>query len=214
MQQTKPRLDRDARREAILDVAQDVFLEEGFAAASMSTIAARLGGSKGTLYNYFKSKDELFEAYVQRRCVWQQDEIYGLQWQGETVAEALGRLGRSFLRHVLSDDNLGHFRLIMAEAERSPEIGRAFYEAGPKRGAERLAVVLAEWAALGWLDLRDPTMAAHQFLGMCQNRHFKARLANYLPELTEAEIEAEVGAAVDTFLRAFGKPQTPPGQAA
>ncbi|MGH6965637.1 MAG: TetR/AcrR family transcriptional regulator, partial [Phenylobacterium sp.] len=52
--QTRPRLDRDARREAILDVAQEVFLEEGFANASMSTIAARLGGSKGTLYNYFK----------------------------------------------------------------------------------------------------------------------------------------------------------------
>ena len=51
MQDVKPRLDRDARREAILDVASDVFLEEGYANASMSTIAARLGGSKGTLYN-------------------------------------------------------------------------------------------------------------------------------------------------------------------
>jgi hypothetical protein len=38
---TKPRLDRDARREAILDVAAEVFLEEGFDAASMSTIAAQ-----------------------------------------------------------------------------------------------------------------------------------------------------------------------------
>ena len=75
---TKPRVDRDARREAILDVAQDVFLDEGFAAASMSTIAARLGGSKGTLYNYFKSKEELFNAYVQRRCMWQHDAIYEL----------------------------------------------------------------------------------------------------------------------------------------
>ena len=62
MQLTKTRLDRDARRELILDVAQEVFLEEGFANASMSTIAARLGGSKGTLYNYFKSKDDLFTA--------------------------------------------------------------------------------------------------------------------------------------------------------
>src|SRR3569833_824386 len=76
MQLTKTRLDRDARRELILDVAQEVFLEEGFANASMSTIAARLGGSKGTLYNYFKSKDELFTAYVERRCLWQQDEIF------------------------------------------------------------------------------------------------------------------------------------------
>ena len=48
---------RDVRREGILDVARGVFLSEGYATASMSTIAAKLGGSKGTLYNYFKSKE-------------------------------------------------------------------------------------------------------------------------------------------------------------
>ena len=48
---------RDQRREAILQVAREVFFEYGYSAASMSTIAARLGGSKGTLYNYFKNKE-------------------------------------------------------------------------------------------------------------------------------------------------------------
>ena len=58
---------RDQAREAIiLDVARDCFLAEGYAATSMSTIAARLGGSKGTLYNYFKNKEDLFAAVVQR----------------------------------------------------------------------------------------------------------------------------------------------------
>src|SRR4051812_22630064 len=93
---SKPRLDRDARREAILDVAQEVFLEEGFAAASMSTIAARLGGSKGTLYNYFKSKDDLFNAYVERRCLWQQDEIFECL-PGEAPETALRRGAGWFL---------------------------------------------------------------------------------------------------------------------
>ena len=83
----KSRLDRDARREAILDVAQDVFLEEGFAAGSMSTIAGRLGGSKGTLYNYFRNKDELFEAFVQRRCFWHEAAIFG------ELPAAIGWLG-------------------------------------------------------------------------------------------------------------------------
>ena len=72
------RRDRDARRGAILDAAEKVFLEEGFAAASMSAIAARVGGSKGTLYNYFKSKEALFEAYVQRHCAWQQEAMFAL----------------------------------------------------------------------------------------------------------------------------------------
>jgi AcrR family transcriptional regulator len=201
--QLKPKLDRDARREAILDVAQDVFLQEGFASASMSEIAARLGGSKGTLYNYFKSKDELFEAYVQRRCVVNLDEIYGMDHAGESMRETLGRVARVYLRRVLSDDNLRHFRLIVAEAERTPEFGRMFYEAGPARGEQRLAGKMAEWTAKGLIKAPDPMMAAHYFLALCQNRYFKARLCNYVPELTDAEIEAEADAAIDTFQRAF-----------
>jgi AcrR family transcriptional regulator len=199
----KPRLDRDARRDAILEVAEEVFLEEGFGAASMSTIAARLGGSKGTLYNYFKSKDELFEAYVLRRCVMNLDLIYNLPAEGDQVEETLTRLGRAYLQRVLAEQNLRHFRLIVAEAERSPEIGKAFYEAGPARGAERLAERIGRWAALGRLEVDDPVQAAHQFTGLCQNRYFKQRLCNAIPELTDAEVETEVAAAVKTFLRAY-----------
>ena len=94
---TKTKLDRDQRRELILDVAQGVFLEEGFAKASMSVIAAKLGGSKGTLYNYFKSKEELFNAYVERRCLWQ-DEIFSEPKAGETPRETLSRIARAYLR--------------------------------------------------------------------------------------------------------------------
>ena len=58
----------DAKRRAILDVASEVFLAQGYAATSMSEIAARLGGSKGTLYNYFRSKEELFSAFIVDTC--------------------------------------------------------------------------------------------------------------------------------------------------
>ena len=68
---------RDERREAILDVAEACFLAEGYDATSMSTIAARVGGSKGTLYNYFKNKEELFAAMMQRVCTEIQDTLRG-----------------------------------------------------------------------------------------------------------------------------------------
>src|SRR5258706_1490743 len=132
--EAKPRLDRDARREAILDVARDVFLEEGLAASSMSTIAARLGGSKGTLYNYFKSKEELFEAYVARHCAWQSDAMFSLLADYDDVREALTAFGRRFLEIILSDFSLSNYRLIVAEAQRPPEIGRIFYQSGPMTG--------------------------------------------------------------------------------
>ena len=204
MQLTKTRLDRDQRRELILDVAQDVFLEEGFANASMSTIAARLGGSKGTLYNYFKSKDDLFNAYVERRCLWQQDEVFALK-PGETPARALQRIARSFLAHVINETTLRNFRLIISEAERAPEIGRTFYEAGPKRGGERLAEFLASLEAAGILDLEgDPLGAAQHFLGLVQSPTFKGRLCNAIPELTGRQIDDEVARGVRAFLRAYG----------
>ncbi len=206
MQLTKTRLDRDARRELILDVAQEVFLEEGFANASMSVIAARLGGSKGTLYNYFKSKDDLFNAYVERRCLWQ-DEIFAEPTKDETPEDTLRRIGRAYLTRVLTDFNLRNFRLIASEAERSPDIGQTFYTAGPLKGADRVAELLSGMADAGRLDFGGdaPIDAAHQFLGMVQNRYFKARLCNAIPELTQKQIEDEAALATRTFLRAFGR---------
>src|SRR5262245_46154847 len=56
------------RRALIMERAEEVFLEEGFAGASMAAIAARSGCSKGTLYNYFISKEELFVSCVANQC--------------------------------------------------------------------------------------------------------------------------------------------------
>lgn len=204
MQIVKSRLDRDARREMILDVAQEVFLEEGFANASMSTIAARLGGSKGTLYNYFKSKDDLFNAYVERRCLWQQDEVFALK-PAETPEQALQRIARSFLRHVINETTLRNFRLIVAEAERAPEVGRVFYEAGPERGTRRLADFLASLDAAGALEVEgDPLGAAQHFLGLVQAPTFKGRLCNAIPEPKGQAIDDEAARGVRAFLRAYG----------
>ena len=147
--ETRPRLDRDSRREAILDVAAEVFMEVGYSDASMSMIAARLGGSKGTLYNYFRSKEELFGAYIGRHCAWQLETMDKLYAQGGDVRAALTELGQTLLRFVLSGFGLRNFILVISEAGRSPEIGRAFYEAGPLRGAARLAEFIARSAQEG-----------------------------------------------------------------
>ncbi len=64
-QRGRPRLNPDARRSQILDVATRVFSESGYRASDMQGIADALGIAKGTIYLYFKSKKELFLAAVQ-----------------------------------------------------------------------------------------------------------------------------------------------------
>lgn len=205
MQDVKPRLDRDTRREAILDVARDVFLEEGYANASMSTIAARVGGSKGTLYNYFKNKEELFAAYVVRHCAWQRDSMFDLTSEVGDIREALTQVGRTFLSIVLSDFSMANFRVIVAEAQRTPALGLAFHETGPRRGAELLGSILQQAIDQGQLKkIDDPVHAARQFIGMCQNWMMKARLCNAMAEPTPEEIDREVLPAVEMFLAAHG----------
>ncbi|WP_454716497.1 TetR/AcrR family transcriptional regulator [Caulobacter segnis] len=200
----KPNLDRNARREAILDVAAEVFLEEGFDAASMSTIAAKVGGSKSTLYNYFKSKEEIFQAHIERYCGWQGAEMFQLlDEEVDDLRAALTRLGRRYVTNVMSDRNMRHFRLIATAAERSPDLGRTFYEAGPLRGARLLGGFLARMKLEGRIDVADPIAAGHQFIGLCQNRMLKARLVNYIGQPTPDEVDAEVEAAVSTFMAAF-----------
>src|SRR5262245_35792992 len=87
----------DERREGILQVAGEVFLETGYAAASMSTIAARLGGSKGTLYSYFTSKSELFAAVMTDACLANSEAMFGSVDDAAPVDEALRRVGRGLL---------------------------------------------------------------------------------------------------------------------
>src|ERR1700680_2531129 len=74
-----------AKRRQILNGAREVFLAQGFDAASMGEIARRAGVSKGTLYVYFKSKEELFEAVVGRQCRTQAEQIFNLDPEDHDV---------------------------------------------------------------------------------------------------------------------------------
>src|SRR5437868_9797164 len=67
-----------AKRRQIIEGARAVFLTQGFDAASMSDIARKAGVSKGTLYVYFKSKEELFEAITEEQCTMQAERVFEL----------------------------------------------------------------------------------------------------------------------------------------
>jgi AcrR family transcriptional regulator len=199
----KPRGSDAERRAAILDCAEDVFLEEGFQAASMSAIAAKLGGSKGTLYNYFESKDELFIACVARHCEELHAYMSTLLDEGGALEDTLTKMGRRYVEFTSSDATVSKFRMIVAEADRVPHMARTFYETGPARGVAKIGVYLQKAMDEGLLRTADPERAAQHFLALCQNRLSKSRLCNYEPAPSKKLIDRDVDDAVRIFLAGY-----------
>lgn len=195
---------RDARRQAILAIAREVFLVEGYAAASMSAIAAKVGGSKGTLYNYFPSKEALFVAVVQHQCERDRAELWAFDLETDDVAETLRVLGRRVIRLMLSDEVLALHRMVVAECTRFPEVGEALYEAGPRQGKLPLIDYLRRAAAKGLLKPADPELMASHAGELVLAGLYRRRLWNVGPAPTEAEMDANVDAAVVVFMAAYG----------
>ena len=204
-EEPRPRCGRDDKREAILRTALEAFLAEGYAETSMSSVAAKVGGSKATLYNYFKSKEELFAAVVERKCeqirkLLNEAEIQG----GGDLKATLTNFGEHFVELLLSDDSIGTFRLATAEATRFPEIGRAIYNSGVRQNQHRMTELLEHAREAGRLRSdADVTCAAEQFLDLCLTGLHRRRLWNVTPCPSREEIRANVERAVTTFMRAF-----------
>jgi len=193
---------KDQRREAILAVAKEVFFEEGYQAASMSTIAARLGGSKATLYNYFDSKEALFEAYIRESCGRIAADILDLA-DDTPVPDALRQLGLGYLDHILSDWAVRTFQVVIAEARRTPELARLFFDSGPRVGHERLARYLKLATERGEVSIHEFEEAAWEFLAVCRTHHMPAIL-NLVSKPSPPEIAAQVDRAVEMFMARYG----------
>lgn len=200
---SEPKTRRDRRREAILDVARAVFSEEGYAAASMSAIAARLGGSKGTLYNYFKNKAELFEAFVGDYCEHHAEYVFGVPLEGADIEEVLTGVGERFLHLILSNESTCFYRLVVAESQHNPAVGQALYGSGYKVAIQRLAEYLERARAQGLIAADDCKRAADDFLTLCQGMQWK-RVLNVVGVLTDADIRAEAARVAGMFVRAYG----------
>src|SRR5947199_6281998 len=88
------------KRRQIIDGARAVFLAQGFDAASMGEIARQAGVSKGTLYVYFDSKEELFAVVVREACKTQAETLLALDPDDHDVEAVLTRLGQGYARFL------------------------------------------------------------------------------------------------------------------
>ena len=194
----------EAKREAILSAAADLFLEAGYSACSIEAIAAQAGVSKVTIYNQFGGKEELFRAAIEREC----DALRGkLMVDGDEapIRDRLLKFGREMHAFLFRPKMRLFERSVAAETERDPAVGRAFLEAGPRRVKAALAALLSRARDRGELQFDDADLVAEQFAGMVKGMaEVEWRFAG---EYDAARSKARVENAVETIMRAYN-PQT------
>ncbi|HEX3263658.1 MAG TPA: TetR/AcrR family transcriptional regulator [Solirubrobacterales bacterium] len=199
---------RSARkRRAILDAGATLFLRSGFRDTSMDEVAALAAVSKQTVYKHFADKESLFSEIVTGAVSEVSDpvhaEVLTLEDSGDVEADLRG-LARELLRMVLQPRILQLRRLVIGEAARFPELGRAFYVQGPERTIAALATVFERLAERGVLELDDARLAAAHFNWLVMS--IPLNRAMFLGEdqpLKRPELNRFADAGVRTFLAAY-----------
>lgn len=195
----------DAKRQDIVRVAGEVFLEEGYA-VSMDLIAGRIGCSKATLYRYFSSKEELFCAFVTARGESFSTALAEVSSDATEIRAGLISLGQRYLSLVLSAEIMAIGRLVVAEIQRFPELSNLFFENGPRMAISMIEAALVARQARGDLQFDDPQTVALQFQSLCLAGVYE-RAVWGMPSAVPG-VNRHIETAVDTFLTVYGVGKT------
>jgi AcrR family transcriptional regulator len=141
----KPRWERrkDARPHELLAAALDLFVERGFASTRLEDVARRAGVSKGTLYLYFENKEDLFKAVVRNTIVPAigEAELSIAEFDGHS-ADLLRSVIHHWWQRLGATKASGIIKLVMAEADNFPELGKFYQEEVIKRGTAMISRML------------------------------------------------------------------------
>jgi TetR/AcrR family transcriptional regulator, mexJK operon transcriptional repressor len=187
----------------IVDAAARLFMADGYGATSMDSIAREAGVSKATLYAYFADKAALFAAIISIECERKAHFMWDDSADRQDVRGMLERVAQAALRFGTEAETLSIYRIVVGETGRFPELGRVFYETGPRRVLSRLSEFLREASEKGLLDIPEPRLAAEQFIGMVRGAHYLRRLLRIEEETEAPSPERIVESAVEVFLKAY-----------
>jgi TetR/AcrR family transcriptional repressor of mexJK operon len=194
---------RGRKAGSILAAARKLFLDHGFDAVAMDMVAQQAPVSKATLYAHFSSKEELFTAVVVDEAHRVLAEVWRVAPERADIGDMLRHIAQKFVDIFLMGDAMSLHRAVIGVVPRFPAIGAAIFESGPKALTGRLAEFLAEAHRQGRLDIPNPPLAANQFLSLVRgDLDIRGLLLPATPP-GRAEIEAQVDAGIDLFLRFY-----------
>lgn len=201
-----------AKRQQITDAALSLFLRNGYGKTSMDDVAAVAHVSKQTVYKQFTDKETLFREIGRgvtansNRIVDELGEILATPvGTTDQLADLLERMARAYLDAVMRPHVLLLRRLMIAEAERFPDLAGDYYRWGPGRGIDLIASAVQRWAEQGLLTAPDARLAAAQlaYLALGAGQDHAIFHPGHTPTADE---RAQIATAASrTFLAAYGR---------
>lgn len=188
----------------VIEGARTVFLRDGFEGASVDEIAQVACVSKATLYSYFPDKRVMFMEVVRAECLRQAETCMEMIDPARGVSETLRVTGRNLVGFLTSEFGQRVFRVCVAESDRFPDLGKRFYESGPKMVRDRLVCFLTAAVGRGELAIADIDLAADQFAELCKADIFPRILFCREWRPNEKDISRVVDGAVETFMARYG----------
>jgi AcrR family transcriptional regulator len=194
----KPR----AKEQEVLDVATEYFLKHGYQGASINAMARSSGISKESIYRYFSSKKQLFEAVIVRELGEYRQLLtrLGTSLQTMEFREALVTIAETVLGAVNTDRTLALRRLIFEEARNSPDVGQHYYQIGPEHAYVLLENLFTQHRAD---SLFDAAIMSRHFIALIAYRIIIERECAVRPVLSKPQVREWAENSVDEFMKAF-----------
>lgn len=201
----EPPAARDAKGAAIIAAARETFLAQGYDGASMDQIALTAGVSKRTVYNRFRSKEELFAAAIEESCRAVLPVDIAAIEASLSTERFVRQMAHTFLQGVLAPEALALRRIAAFEAGRNPALGRSYLEHGPAFMAAAFAPILERTAKREGIRIADVETAIYQLGALISEPLYTEVLLGAVPPDLERAIDEQIERGLDAFWRIYGR---------
>jgi AcrR family transcriptional regulator len=190
-----------ARIDALMDAATQVFLRDGFGAASIDKVAQEAGVSTRTIYERFKNKADLLVSVISRLVDRDMATVFAYsELDRMEVRQALTAIGRTITGRACDPQAAALFRIVATEAQRFPALADKMRASTKDRVISAVAKYFRGQVARGRLALSDPERSAALFTQMVTAELHECLLFRSTQDIAKLDFESHVNHVVEIFL--------------
>ncbi len=191
------------KRQAILDVAKDLFLKLGYEGTNMDAIAKQASVSKLTVYNHFNDKAQLFAAAIEMVCEQHLPKQYYQLDAKSNIKDVLYLLGCHFLHMLYSAEAIKLKQLMSSLASTNIALVHSFYYAGPDRTHKNMYALFEQAKDLKLLEINDYKECTDIFLTLLVDFHYDRVVWQVENIPTTQQIQQLVAQRLRLFLKLY-----------